>query len=486
MKRIFSALLALAAVLGMGFATVSITSVDFDRQVLTPGESGTITVKLTNVDLARVVESVVVDTSGPSGFTFGGSVPVGDMNPGTSTTVSIPVTANADVKSGTYRFDIKVTGIARGADVSNPDFRSTIIIPVLRKPLITFSNFSETYVENSQFNFTINNYGGGVSDVRISVLPPFAIFGADQVFLPTLAGNGSQDVQIDLNTLNVSEGQSTLNVAMTYNDELGNEQNDSGAMVIVVKKERTDLVFTQLDPIAPKKDNAARFRVTNNGKAIGDVRLTFTNPNVTLRSGEIVIGDLASGESKEVTFQIYPDLIPGIQNLDAQITYMDAGKEKVKSIPVTVDINPDSSVSVFVEAKTVPVTKGAENTLSITVANTWDYQIESTTVGVEGDFFTLENAQNQQYIGTLNKDDFSSVQFKVRINGNAPDTGNLTVNVKYKDVSGQWVTRKETIPVSLTSPQAQGDNTVWLLGGAAFVIVAAYALFFRKKAVKAA
>lgn len=322
---------------------------------------------------------------------------------------------------------------------------------------------------------------GSVEGLRVSVAPPFAIYGTNEVFIGGL--NASTNVLMNLNVVGVSEGGNTLTMIMNYRDELGNDVTENKSVTLTVKKEQTDLVFSQSSDIFSKKNGLARFEVTNNGKDLKDVRLTLDQAGLIVQGGgEIRVGDIASGETKFFEFTLYPDVTPGTQSVAATVTYMEDGVEKTKGISITLDVGSDSDVQVFVDAKPLPITRGQDETLSVTVANTWDYPIQSVSVSIDGDFFDLVSVQNEQYIGLLNNDDFSSVQFKVNVKAGAPASGTLNATVKYRDPSGNWVVKKKIIPLPVSDVQApQQGNGIFLLVGGAVVLVAAYLLFFRKK-----
>ncbi len=480
MKKVFA--FVLLALFGLGFASLSISGLALSKAALKPGESAVINMTISNADDTEVVEGVAITIDGNPAFTYTSSISVGDLNPSTSTSISIPVKANADAASGIYAFAIKAQGFTKSATQSNLNYKgASIAIPVLRKPVITISDYEPTYSENSELRFTINNYGGSAKNARLAVVAPFALYGESELFLGDISG--SMNVSLNLNVAGVDEGQNTLKLLLIYEDELGSEANETKNVSLNVKKELIDLSFTQLSEIFAKRDSTATFRVSNSGKDLRDVRITFTDANITVRGGnDIKLGDLRSGESMEFSFSAYMDLSPGTKNVDAEITYVEDGKEKTKETEITFTIGSDSDVQVFVEGKPIPLSRGEEHTLSVTVANTWEYPIESTSVRAEGNFFSMVSVQNEQYIGLLSKDDFSSVQFKIRIDDDAPAEGNLTVYVKYREPSGNWIEQKKVIAIPVGEKAvAQDSGATYLAAGAVAAAACAYWVFFRKR-----
>lgn len=478
MKKLFS-IFALLAIMNVAFAIISV-SANASKSVLKPGESGVVTLTISNVDASDSINGMSVTVYGTPEFTYKSSISVGDMSPGTSTSVSFPVTASGDAASGIYIFDIKVQGFVETASGNNLNYKSASVpIYVLSKPLLLIKDYRSDFSENEIFNFTIRNEGGIAENARLMVLSPFAISGSNEVFLGSI--ENEKEVSLALDVSGVNEGQNTLSISFVYEDELGNEVNDTKNVSITVKKERADISFSQLSEISARKDNNARFMVVNGDKAVKDVRLKFQDQNIIVKNGdEIEIGDLGSSEQKELAFTMHPLISPGTSNVNATLTYVEDGKVKSKSISVALTVTSDSDVQVFIEAKPLPLTSGTEHTISITVANTWDYQIESTSVKIEGAFYELISVQNEQYIGLLGKDDFSSVQFKVKIDDGASRESNLTIRIRYKDSFGNFVERTKNVPLAIAEKKIEQNYALPVAAGAA-AIVAAWFFFFRRK-----
>lgn len=482
MKKLMFGLFAALMLFGFGFASLSMSAGTLSKASFKPGESGTITLTVTNLDASDIVQATSLEVNGPPEFTYTGSFALGDLNPGTSTTVTIPIKVGASATSSIYIFTIKAYGSIPGqAQSSSQNFRSStsVAVPVLSAPVLSLGGYAGTFMENGMLSLNIVNNGGAAKNMRLSVLPPFAIYGTDSIYVGEV--NGTKSVPLNLSVAAVGEGQSTLSVALLYDDELGNAVSEVKNISLTVKKEITDISVSQVSNIIAKKDNDAVFKVTNDGRAIRDVRLRFSDPNIIVKNGnDISLGDLASGETKQVSFAMHPDISPGVSNVNATLTYVEDGNEKSKSIIVALTINSNSDVQVYLDAKPLPLTKGEEQTLSVTVANTWDYPVESTSVGISGDFFDLLSVQNEQYIGLLKTDDFSSVQFKVKMHSDAPSYANLTVSVKYKDAFGNFVQKDKQIPLNIAERPAEQGSVLPYVGGAA-VLIAIYLLFFRKK-----
>jgi uncharacterized membrane protein len=249
-----------------------------------------------------------------------------------------------------------------------------------------------------------------------------------------------------------------------------------------VKNEKLDLRFNQLSSITTREDGTLSLEVENNGEDIKDVRISFTDASFKLTDvSEIKVGDLTSNEKTTISANVLPTLTPGLNLVSAKVTWVekDVSKEQTMNIPIT--ITSDSDIAVYLESKPSPLTSGVEHTISVLVSNIGSYSIDNVDVGLNSDAFDLVDITPRQYIGSLEQDDFSTVQFKVRmknVGGEAP----ISINVKYRDASGDWVTKAITQSANVTSPVSNGNGTLLLGGFVVLVVVILIWYFkFRKK-----
>ncbi|MCX6768450.1 MAG: hypothetical protein NTY83_01235, partial [Candidatus Micrarchaeota archaeon] len=148
-------------------------------------------------------------------------------------------------------------------------------------------------------------------------------------------------------------------------------------------------------------------------------------------------------------------------------------------------VKSDSEVGVFLEANPTPLVSGGQHTLSVTVSNLGSYSIQGVTVDFESDALTLLTVQPEQYIGGLDKDDFSSVQYKVQVGNVQPGNYDATVKVSYKDASGARITDTKPVVIHIEPAAQSGDGTGMLLLLAAIVAGVGYWYFKMRKKSKA-
>jgi hypothetical protein len=479
MNRMF-VLFAILAALGIASAAFSVSG-SANKAVYSPGEPGVLTFSLSNTGTSTLANAIL-EVSGSSEFQYSSTFNVGDMNPATGTTITIPIRSRAATPSGIYIFNIKVYGNEIESDGTRPLNYKEASVPVyvLNEPVLFIDNYSKYINESQNFKFTIMNTGGAASKVRVGVLEPFSLIGANEYYAGSLTNSTTLSLPIDVSDAPL--GKNTLQLTLTYQDELGNQVTDTKDIGISVNKESPDISITQASKMTARANSQVHFTVKNGPRPLSDVKFAFDNDSLLLGSGGIVrVGDFAANEQKDVVVGIYPDIQPGTSSTPLTITYTDNGRVKTYSTKAVLTVDSDSNVQVYLESKPSPVVAGGEHTFSVTVANTWDYQISSTSVKISGDFFDLQNVQDEQFIGLLKAEDFSSVQFKIRAHANTTANGTLTVRVKYKDPFGNFVERTQDIPVQVTAAQQQEGGILPILLVLALVVGGVYWFFIRKK-----
>ena len=153
-------------------------------------------------------------------------------------------------------------------------------------------------------------------------------------------------------------------------------------------------------------------------------------------------------------------------------------KDGNRQVPIT--ITSDGDVAVYLEAKPLPLTLGGEHTISALVSNLGSYNIENVDVMIESPALRSRDISDTQYIGGLQNDDFSTVQFQMAVNATSDGTYPVDITVNYRDQSGEWKSRTITHSISVYGMQSSGDSPLPLLFGVAVIAVAVWYFKFRK------
>jgi hypothetical protein len=478
-------------VFGLAFAGLSISDYSLSPEVVEPGTSGFLQITISNGAQTDTVENVVIDVTSTEALGIDRGFVVGDLEAMSSVMISLPFTASEDISSGYYTVEVKATGITQEYYLdSNNEFKSrtetftkraSVPVQVVEQPSISIMLSEESVEDLTEEDFTFTNTGGKAKKIRVTVLNEgIGFLNQDQLYVEEL--DATATVSATLDARGAQEGAAKLQLQLVYQNELGTEITETKEIPITVKKAEGDFVFVQEGTIVTGENENLQLKLTNEGKAVTNLRFTFQTDEVRLRGlNEYDVGSLDTDETKTLSVPLVADLPPGTQNVALYLTWEESGEDRMGTVTVPVEVISDSTVGVFLEAKPTPLTAGGEHTISVTVSNLGSYDIEGTTVELESEAFTLLTIQPQQYIGGLESDDFSSVQYKIMVNYIEPGTYPAKVLVTFRDESGTWVTLEEETDISISEAVAQEDPTITYLFVLAVIVVVLYWWFKRKK-----
>jgi len=204
-------------------------------------------------------------------------------------------------------------------------------------------------------------------------------------------------------------------------------------------------------------------------------------------SSQITIGDLPSGGTKSFEIPVFVNQQPGVKSTAFLLKWVEDEVEKEQALSIPITISSDAEVGIYMDAKPTPLMVGSNHTLSVTVSNLGSYKIANVVISIEpNDAFEVLNIQPEQYIGNLDNDAFSTVQYKIKVKGGiAAGTYPLTFKARYKDQSGLWIEEEIKTSVSVQPPHL-GDNGLLYLVGAAALIGGGYWYFKMRKPAQAA
>ncbi|MBN2122567.1 LPXTG cell wall anchor domain-containing protein [Candidatus Micrarchaeota archaeon] len=478
-------------VFGMAFAGISISDYTLTPSVIEPGASGVLEITIANTGTTDAVESVSVTVGSATALGIDRTFAVGDVEASSSVVVSVPFTAEDTIPSGYYTVSVRAIGRTAeyylGSDgtlkSSKETFEKTATLPVqvVEEPVISISLSEESVEDLTQEVFTFTNDGGKAQKLKVTILNSgIGFLNADQLYVAELGE--SESVAATLDARGATEGATKLRIYLEYQNELGTQMNETKEIPITVKKAEGNFVFVQQAPIVTGEDESLKLTFTNEGNAVSDLRFTFSNESVRFRGlNEFKVGSVGAGEVKSLEVPLVAELQPGTQNVVLSLKWVEAGKDRTGTITVPLEVVLDARVGVFLEAKPAPLQAGGEHTISVTVSNLGSYDIEGTTVEFASDALTLLTIQPQQYIGGLESDDFSSVQYKVRVGCVEPGTYPATVNVTFRDASSKWVTVETEANIAVVSPPQEEGSAIPLLFGLLIIGGALYWWFKKRK-----
>lgn len=482
--------------LGYAFAGLAISDYVVSPSTVEPGGSGYITFTLSNPSTSDTVKVVSASVSSSDMLGANRDFSVGYLEQSSSTVLSVPFKCSENISSGIYTVEITARGSTetyaynRQTDTYNFKYETvekiaTVPIKVVKKPILSVSLSSENLEDMTAETMTISNSGGTATNLRVSITNTgIGFLNTDEIYFGEVAASSSKQATIDAR--GAVDGATKLSMQITYLDEVGDEHTKTKEIPITVKKGEGDFRFSQSAPIVTGKDDTLTMVVTNMGDPVEDLQLTFSTSSVVLRGlNKVEIGSLAKGESKTISVPLVANLPPGTNSVQASLSWVEKGENREGIITIPLSVKSDSEVGVFLEANPTPLVAGGQHTLSVTISNLGSYSIQGVTVEFASDALTLLTVQPEQYIGGLDKDDFSSVQYKVQVGNLAPGNYDATVKVSYKDASGARVTETKPVVIHVEPAAQSGDGTGMLLLLAAIVAGAGYWYFKMRKKPKA-
>ncbi|MBS3068397.1 hypothetical protein J4450_06835 [Candidatus Micrarchaeota archaeon] len=472
---------------GVLFAPLSIDSYELTPSELKLGQEGSIKIVLKNIQLTGVttasqVDDITVYYNSIEGIDVRVDQPirVGTIESGSSAIVTVPIRVLPNAKAGIIPVSFSIK--QKDGDTQN------LIVPVKisNPPILTLSLDKQTISSTDTLNVTITNNGGNVNKliVRLNNTEKFSFVGTDQIYVGGI--NGSKTFKIAIDSRNADEGVNTIPLLLAYEEEGGDSASEAKNIAITVKKEKADVIFSQEAQIVTSIDNVLKLKVRNIGRSLNDFRVILEDDNIKAKeTKEIKLGDFAADDEKIIDIRVFADTEPGVRNTNIKLKWVEEDVEKEEKITIPIVVSSDADVGIFLDSKPAPLVPTGEHTLSVTVSNIGSYRIENVEVALqENDILEVLNAQRSQYIGGLENDAFSAVQYKIRIKNIQPGTHTLPIFVRYKDQSGIWIEKNITSSVVIRPFEEsgkKGGSTLPYIVGAALLLLSIYWYFRRKK-----
>ena len=494
MNAIFVLAMALCLLSGAAHAAMSIGAYTVTPSTLKPGEEGAISFSISNVVPTTTSTTTTAQLENVQVF-FGGTVEdlqflsqspfvVGTIDSGGTAQVSVAFRVLPTAKGGAITAPFYVS------QKDKTDLKTVnAIVRVVSPPVITMSFDHQTVLGTDQINLTVKNDGGKATRLRLSLASGsnFSFIGTSQIYVGDLTGTAT--VVVPLDSRNVVEGVNSVPFVLTYQQEGGNETSETKYISVAVKKEKADVAFTQGSKVVTGRDNELVLSMKNTGRALEDFQFYLEDEKIQAKENtQVKLGNIAPGQEKVISMKVFVNAEPGVRSAAVRFKWVEDDVEKEESSTVPIVVTSDADAAIYIDAKPSPIVAGGDHTLSITVSNVGSYKIQNVEVTLaDSPAFEIFNAQRSQYIGGLESDDFSSVQYKVRVKAAEQGTYPVNVTVRYKDQSGVWVEKGEEVQLAVRSPSdalpaGSGGGFPYLLAIGAVVVAAGVWYFkFRKK-----
>ncbi len=477
--------LMLLMALGLAFAGLSVDGYTVSKSVFAPNEPGVVTITVTNPSGAERVSSITMSIDNPPEIQVTSAPQMADIDAGGTAIVSIPFRVAADARPGIYLLNVQFSGfVSGGAPGFSQTSVNTVSVPVMvvNEPDLSISTDSSLLTGIDEVSLTISNNGGPAKNVQLATTGDVSLYGTDSIWVGDLSGNQSFNVTLD--SRSAADGPADVVFRIDYEDELGMKESANASLRLTVRNEKLDLNFIQQSEIITKNESTLSLMVGNAGtNALRDVRLSFTDPNMRLKdSNELRFGDIAPGANATASALVVANMPPGVNLVNATVSWIEKDIQKEESIMVPLTITSDADVGVYLEAKPLPLTLGGDYTISVLVSNLGSYSIDNVDVSISSPAMRSLDISDRQYIGGLQSDDFSTVQFSMEMNATSEGTYPVYVTINYRDQSGEMVQKVVSQEVSVYSPVQVESSPIPIIAGLIVLAVLVWYFWLRKKA----
>ena len=486
----------LFAMVGFGFLSVS----DFTTipEPISAGSNGVIQVEITNS--GSLTANVKIESSSTKPLIASSSQTIGDIEPGGTTKIAIPVRIEKTADTGIYTVQMTIYGRSQSSTSSTvtSDLK-TVLVPVrvIKKPLITVNSSNlllSKDVENS-VSLGISNLGGKAINMRIAISSNnFIQLNENPIQFSEL--NGSRQLDLGIYVVDALQaGSYMLPLNVSYQDPLGNSYTDTIILPVrVAEKKSRFTVEAVVSEAILGTNNDLPIKIINKGdekaynvrvKLIGDKDIT------PIGSSEIDLRDMDIKAEQTVPFRIaVAQTSEGYRTIVVEISYEDKnGNQKTDRSNLGLKLGGKLDIAMYADTKPSPMVEKKEHTLSAVVSNAGNSKIRGLEVKiVPDDSLLVLDSTTSQFIGSLEEDDFSSVQFKVF--PKQAGTTKVQIVLSYQDVFN--VRHNETRDVELkvysiaeaaALQPAQDSPLGIILLGCAFVAIGYWYFRMRKKPV---
>jgi hypothetical protein len=442
-EALFAVLLALVAFVS---ADAQITSYSVLPTTLKPGVAGSVTITVYNPS-ATTLTAVVIYQGGEQ-FTFTSNrVQLGDIGALGSTVITIPFTIKNDITPGIYNLRLDAFW-TEGSESHIKTF--SIPISVTNPPIFNFSFTSIKPItpgEKFTVHVQLRNEGGSISKISLTINSTSFFFdGVSQVNLGDLATglNTSFELPIVANA-SLQSGVQSVPLTVIYQDPLGSlQQTTIMISPVEVVKSSVDFILdaqAAKRPVSPGDKTKLFINLTNTGNSNAQAaKISVSSASsyfTTLGSSEKYFESIAPNSKEQMEFEIgVSGAAPaGYYPLTITINYLNINGETQTPIQkqVGIEVGDAPQINITPSTNPAPLSAGGIYALSLQFSNTGNINIRALSVHISSDGFAVLSSPDN-YIGTLNLDDYSTVDYTIHAGSNLkPGVYPVHVTMLFRD-----------------------------------------------------
>lgn len=474
---------------------------------LKAGMSGSINIVFYNPSSTEYISGAQLDASA-SQLEFSGGTSLGDMGTLGTTVTSVGFKVKDDATPGIYTVKLTLSyTTSAGASTGYKIF--SIPLTVYPNVVIQVKDFkaSKSVINpGDSFGITakIASRGGELRHVVLS-FPSSSNFSLeDATKIDVGALKDGMEHPLSFNAIageRAVAGYYSIPMTISYDDAVSTSNTETiyfGPVTVAAETSRIDAAAINAS-FNPGSQVELEIELRNNGDtALENVRIALPETSeffVPLDFGEKTVSRIAPRGSETVSFNIgvKTNIAPQVYQIPLSIRYESktlGSKEYTKNVGVKVAGTP--AVAVIVSTSPAPLTASrGEYTLSVQVSNVGNTAIRAVSTEVSSDILEFVGTR-EDYLGTLNLDDYSTSQYAVVVKpGAKPGRYPVFVTVSYKDAYNTPYVQQIRAEIEVASAELaalsakpQPTNPLYVIVGLAVIAVVlyfGYKRFFKKK-----
>lgn len=395
--------------------------------------------------------------------------------------MQIPLVVSGTAQSGVYSVSLTIRGIEKndqGQSVMTEKTTFTVV-KVVKKPKLSIRLDTTQIQERGGVWVVIDNNGGKARGLSLKADGPFYFEGQ-----PLYVGDveGSKKIPAVMDSTGAKEGSNTLVLRAIYQDILGESYTEVISLPVIVTKGIAGLKIRVKGGVEGVESPMV-ISVENTGtNDLEEFKVVFGEKVRAAEGGELSIGVVEAGSTKEAQFRGMTSFQPGISYESMGVEYVEKGERKRFQINVPVEVSSNNKLKVFLEGKPLPFYAGEKSKLIITVANVGNSKIDALSIVAEAEGAEMLSITNEQFIGELMTNDFSDAQFDIVPKNPGPMP--VKVTVKYKDAEGKEHSENYSFTANVSQKASEGPSLLLIAFVVVLVLIVAYFMWWRKRGAK--
>jgi hypothetical protein len=313
----------------------------------------------------------------------------------------------------------------------------------------------------------IMNTGGSISKVVLSVNSTSFFFDRQsQISLGDLASGNNISVQLPIiASASVQPGVQSIPLLLSYQDPLGAAQQELITVSPVrVAKSSVDFLLeanAEKNIISPGGKTTMLVNLTNIGNSDAySARITLSSTSAyftSLGSSERFFEKIPAGSKEQMEFDVGVNgtTPAGYYPVTVTVNYLDINGEMQTPIQkqIGVEVGDVPQISITPSANPSPVAAGGVYMLSLQFSNIGNINIRALSVNASSESFEILSS-SYSYIGSLNLDDYSSVDYTIHSNNNLqPGNYPIHITMTFRDAYNTEHVVTQDVPIEIV-PQS--------------------------------